>query len=44
MAGKSLPLSKVYSLLESGPVGMVATARTGRRITIKSGMKQFKSA
>ena len=31
MAKKSLPLSKVYSLLESGPVIMVSTARKGKQ-------------
>ncbi|MFA5323583.1 MAG: flavin reductase family protein [Smithella sp.] len=30
MAKKSFPLSKIYSLLESGPVVMVTTARTGK--------------
>ena len=30
MAKKSLPLSKVYGLLESGPVVLVTTARAGR--------------
>ncbi|MBU1107153.1 MAG: flavin reductase family protein [Candidatus Riflebacteria bacterium] len=30
MAKKSLPLSKVYSLLESGPTVLVTTARNGR--------------
>jgi len=30
MAKKSFPLSKVYSLLESGPVVMVTTARSGK--------------
>ena len=30
MAKKSLPLSKVYGLLEPGPVVMVTTARSGR--------------
>ena len=30
MAKKSFPLSKVYSLLESGPVVLVTTARKGR--------------
>jgi flavin reductase (DIM6/NTAB) family NADH-FMN oxidoreductase RutF len=30
MAKKSLPLSKVYSLLEPGPVVLVTTARNGR--------------
>ena len=30
MAKKSFPLSKVYGLLESGPVVMVTTARGGR--------------
>jgi hypothetical protein len=31
MAKKSFPLSKVYSLLESGPVVMVTTARGGHQ-------------
>jgi len=30
MAKKSFPLSKVYGLLEPGPVVMVTTARSGR--------------
>ena len=30
MAKKSFPLSKVYRLLEPGPVVMVATARNGK--------------
>ena len=30
MARKSFPLSKVYGLLEPGPVVMVTTARDGR--------------
>ena len=30
MAKKSFPLSRVYSLLESGPVVMVTTARRGK--------------
>jgi flavin reductase (DIM6/NTAB) family NADH-FMN oxidoreductase RutF len=30
MARKSLPLSKVYGLLEAGPVVMLTTSRGGR--------------
>jgi flavin reductase (DIM6/NTAB) family NADH-FMN oxidoreductase RutF len=30
MAKKNLPLSKVYQLLEPGPVVLVSTARKGR--------------
>lgn len=30
MAKKSFPLSKVYSLFESGPVVMVTTANSGK--------------
>ena len=31
MAKKSFPLSKVYSLLESGPVILVTTAHSGKQ-------------